>query len=89
MVSNSNIWVDVVGWLGAVALLVAYALISTKRVQGDSFGYQLMNAGGSVLLMVNTAYYGAYPSAFVNVVWLAIALYALRRATGKTLPNQG
>lgn len=89
MVSNSNVWVDVVGWLGAVALLVAYSLVSTKRVEGDSLGYQLLNASGSVLLMVNTAYYGAYPSAFVNVVWLAIALYALRRFTGKLLPHRG
>jgi hypothetical protein len=32
-----------------------------------------------VLLTVNTYYYHAYPSSFVNVLWLGIAIYALRQ----------
>jgi len=64
--------------VGAGLLLAAYWLISTRRLLGDSMGYQSLNIVGSILLMANTAYYGAYPSAFVNLVWLGIAVYALR-----------
>ena len=77
---NNKILIDIVGWVGAAALLVAYALVSTRRVEGDSTAYQQLNLVGSVLLIVNTIYYGAYPSAFLNVVWGGIAIYAIRKA---------
>lgn len=69
--------VDVVGWTGAAALLLAYVLVSTKRIEGDSVAYQFLNLGGAVLLIVNSFYYGAYPSVVVNVVWIGIAVLAL------------
>ncbi len=77
---NNKILIDIVGWVGAAALLVAYTLVSTRRVEGDSTAYQQLNLVGSVLLIVNTIYYGAYPSAFLNVVWGGIAIYAIRKA---------
>ncbi len=80
---NNEVLVDTVGWIGAIALLVAYALISARRVEGDSTSYQSLNLVGSVLLIVNTVYYRAYPSAFLNLVWGAIAVYAI----GKVLPK--
>jgi hypothetical protein len=70
--------VDTLGWLGAVCVLVAYGLVSSGRVHGRAPLYQVPNAIGSVLLTVNTYYYHAYPSSFVNVLWLGIAVYALR-----------
>lgn len=71
--------VDLLGWLGAACVLTAYGLVSSGRVHGRAPLYQLPNAVGSVLLTVNTYYYHAYPSSFVNVLWLGIAVYALRR----------
>lgn len=68
---------DVLGWVGAALLLGAYALVSTRRVEGDSVVYQLLNLLGSAFLIVNSAYYGAYPSVGVNVVWIGIALFAI------------
>lgn len=86
--TSNTLLIDVLGWLGALVLLVAYALVSTRKVEGDSAGYQYMNLGGSVLLMVNAGFYGAYPSAFVNVVWLGIALFTLTRALRKPVPGR-
>ena len=68
---------DLLGWLGAALLLVAYGLVSTKKLEGDSIPYQLLNLLGSVFLVVNSAYYGAYPSVGVNVVWIGIAIFAI------------
>ena len=76
---NTTLLIDILGWMGAVVILVAYLLVSTKRVEGDSAGYQLLNLGGAVGLLVNTFFYGAYPSSWVNVVWIGIAVYALTR----------
>ena len=68
---------DVLGWFGAALLLGAYALVSSKRLEGDSVAYQSLNLAGSALLIVNSAYYGAYPSVGVNVVWIGIAVFTI------------
>jgi hypothetical protein len=71
--------IDLLGWLGVVALLLAYGLVSTRRVDGDGLTYQLLNLIGSGLLLINSFYFGAMPSVGVNVVWIGIALFAIGR----------
>ena len=73
------IYVDVLGWLGSVAVVVAYSLISLQKLRSDSRIYQWLNLVGSVGLAINTAYFRAYPSTVVNLVWLLIACSALVR----------
>ncbi len=74
-----KILIDLIGWLGALLLLTGYALVSTKRMEGDSPTYQILNLLGGACLILNTVYYGAYPSSVVNIVWIGIALYTLAR----------
>jgi len=71
--------VDLIGWAGAVLVLTAYLMVSTRRLGGESGRYQLMNLLGSIALIVNTLYYRAYPSTFVNLAWMTIAIYTLMR----------
>ena len=75
--------VNVLGWAGVVALLSAYWLVSTQKTTGDSRMYQGMNLLGAILVLVNSSYYGAYPSVGVNAAWIAIGVYTLatRRRT--------
>ena len=80
---HNNLLIDILGWIGAIGLLAAYVLISAKKVEGDSTSYQLLNLVGSFFLILNTLYYGAYPSSFLNLFWIAVALYALRKVIGK------
>ena len=74
---NNQIWFDAIGWVGAAALLIAYAMVSHKKLEGDSATYQLLNIGGSLLLAANTIFYGSYPSTFVNLIWAGIAVFAI------------
>jgi hypothetical protein len=76
---KTNTLIDIVGWVGAVALLMAYTFVSTRRMEGDSAPYQLLNLGGSAFLMVNSFFYGAYPSSIVNIVWISIAMFTMLR----------
>jgi hypothetical protein len=69
-----HLLIDIVGWVGAIALLLAYGAVSRGMTQGTSFKYQLVNAVGSVCLLINAAYYRAFPSSFVNLVWIGIAI---------------
>lgn len=64
--------IDVLGWIGAAALLCAYWLVSTERTTGNSRRYQGMNLLGAMLVLANSLYYGALPSVGVNAVWIVI-----------------
>ncbi|MBV1908360.1 MAG: hypothetical protein KUG78_03505 [Kangiellaceae bacterium] len=64
--------VDLLGWIGALALLLPYYFVSIGRIDGKSKSFQLSNLVGSFLLIINSLYYGALPSVVVNLVWIAI-----------------
>jgi hypothetical protein len=85
----SHTLIDVLGWIGAIALLIAYMLVSTKRVEGDSTGFQLLNIVGSIFLIINTFHYGAYPSGALNIFWMAIALYTIRKTIARCFSSVG
>jgi drug/metabolite transporter (DMT)-like permease len=74
---NTHVWFDSIGWLGAGALLIAYAMVSSRKVEGNSPAYQFLNIAGSVLLAANTIFYKAYPSSFVNLIWIGIAVFSI------------
>lgn len=71
--------VNVAGWLGMALLLGAYALVTAGRLPGTGLTFQLMNLAGGALLMVNSAWYGAWPSAVLNLVWVVIGTIGLVR----------
>lgn len=58
--------VDLIGWAGAGALLAAYWRVSTRRTDGAAVSYQTLNLIGSVLVLLNSLYHGAYPSVAIN-----------------------
>jgi hypothetical protein len=72
-----SVAIDYFGWLGAAALVAAYWLVSTRKTSGDSTRYQVLNLIGGALVLINSLYYGAYPSVAVNSLWVAIGAYAL------------
>ena len=76
-------WIDVIGWVGYLEVIAAYGLNSFQKIRSDSLLFQVLNFTGGGFLIINTVYYGAYPSAFINVVWVLIALPALVRIITK------
>lgn len=76
---KSKLLIDLIGWIGSVEVIAAYALNSYQKMKSDSLYFQLLNLTGAVFLIINTVYYCAYPSAFINVVWVVIAAIAIAR----------
>ena len=74
-----SLFVAVVGWSGAIIVLASYVLLSTRRLDGNSITYHVMNLLGAIGVGVNSAWNGAVPSTAVNAIWMGIAIYALTR----------
>ncbi len=71
--------INILGWVGTILYLIAYGLVSAKKVEGDSWTYQGMNMVAGALLIINTIYLKAYPSAGLNIAWVGIAIFTLGR----------
>ena len=69
--------IQIIGWIGSFQVVIAYFLVSTHKISSNSKGFQLLNLIGGACLIVLTLYMRAYPSAFVNIVWVFIAAYSL------------
>ena len=74
--------VEVIGWMGAALILVAYGLLSAGKLTGRSTLYQGLNIVGAVAFVINSGVNGAYPSAGLNVIWIGIGVYALIKYRG-------
>jgi hypothetical protein len=71
--------IEIAGWIGALLILLAYLLLSAGKFTGQSLAYQAMNVVGAAGFVVNGWWHGALPSATLNVLWLAIGLFAAIR----------
>jgi hypothetical protein len=74
-----KVLIDVLGWIGSIEVILAYGLNSYQKIKSDSLLFQLLNLTGGIFLIINTIYYGAFPSTFINVVWVVIATLAITR----------
>ena len=71
--------IEIVGWLGSLLVIYAYAMNIFKKMASDSIIYYTLNIVGSGCLIINTVYHHALPPAAVNITWILIAISALFR----------
>jgi hypothetical protein len=74
-----NILVEIMGWIGSVLIVGSYALNITGRLEATHKLYVLANILGGLFFVVNTYFHQAYPSMFVNIVWVIIAIVMLNK----------
>jgi hypothetical protein len=72
-------FIDLSGWTAVVLILGGYGLLSFGRISARSPVYQWMNVVGALGFVINSGWNGAWPSVALNVAWMGIAVYALRR----------
>jgi len=74
-----GILIEVLGWIASVLIVGSYALNITGKLPASSKTYVLANIIGGVFFVVNTYFHQAYPSMFVNVIWVIIAIYMISK----------
>ena len=70
---------EVIGWIGSVEILLAYGLNSYQKIKSDSLTFLLLNLTGGLFLITYTFYKEAFANTFLNMAWVLIALFALRK----------
>jgi hypothetical protein len=75
--------IEIIGWIGAALILLAYLMLTAGRIGAQSIAYQAMNLVGAACFVVNSGWNGAIPSAALNVVWAGIAVFALVRISAR------
>jgi len=73
----ANLLVEIAGWIGAALVVMAYFLLTYRKLDRESKIYHGMNLVGAVLVGVNAVINQAYPSAAINAMWGVIAIYGL------------
>ena len=83
---DSKFFINTLGWTGSILYLLAYALVSLKKTEGDSLLstgllrlYQGINIVAGILLVIYTLALGAYATTGLNAVRVAIGLLTLGR----------
>lgn len=69
--------IGVAGWIGSFFLIVAYILVSFKKLDGNSKSYQIMNLLGAVGVGLSVYHKEAWSALTVNVFWGLVAIVAL------------
>lgn len=73
--------IETIGWAGAALMLSAYVLLTMDKLSARSNMYHWLNILSGAGFVVNSGWNGAYPSAFINAVWIAIGIYGLFRGS--------
>jgi hypothetical protein len=71
--------IEIYGWYGIAALLLAYALVSFSIINAGGLLYQILNGSGALGLMLVSFYKRAYQPAALNLIWTLIAVIAIAR----------
>ena len=71
---------QIVGWVGTFLIVLAYFLVSYKKVDGSNKYYQLINLFGAVGVGINVFYQHAWPALALQIVWGIIAITSLLRS---------
>ena len=72
-------WHDLVGNVGVLLVLATYLLVQMERMDIRRPEYSSLNAAGAVLIIVSLMYDFNLSSFAIEIAWLVISLYGLKR----------
>ena len=75
----NNLFAEIAGWYGALAIITAYTLVSFEIVTSNSLPFQLLNLTGALGVMVIAIHKRVKQSILLNVFWCLVAIIAISR----------
>ena len=72
-------WFDLVGSIGVLLMVVAYLLLQLEKLSGSEISYLLLNAVGSLMVMVSLMFKFNLSAFLMEAFWLLISLFGLAK----------
>lgn len=69
--------IELFGWYGAGAILLAYALMSFSMLEPTNIWYQVLNGTGALGIVAVSLHKRNYQPGVLNLIWAAIAAFAI------------
>ncbi|MDP3734585.1 MAG: hypothetical protein Q8R37_05135 [Nanoarchaeota archaeon] len=69
--------VEIIGWVGVIAVLAAYLLLTHHDLTSRSKIYHWMNFSGAILLGTHAYINKTYPFFVINIIWTLVSIYGL------------
>jgi hypothetical protein len=70
-------WVSVIGIIGMLVILAAFALNLFKIITQDKITYCVLNILGSTLLGINAYFINSIPFLILQIVWILFSAYKI------------
>ncbi|MBI4037297.1 transporter [Candidatus Daviesbacteria bacterium] len=77
MLKKMNRLVELFGWYGGGAIVLAYILLTFSVLSSTSFIYQFLNLTGALGIVTVSLSKKAYQPALLNIIWSLVALFAI------------
>jgi multidrug transporter EmrE-like cation transporter len=74
-----NTLANALGLIGVFLVLLMYFLLQLDKIEPKKPAYSIVNACGSVLILVSLYFYFNLSSAVIETAWLAISLFGIYR----------
>lgn len=68
---------SIIGWVGGIFLILAYFLLSIRKLKSNSIIYHSLNFFGAIGLAISTFMTKSWPSMVLNIVWALIAIFPI------------
>jgi len=68
---------EIFGWYGAVAIILAYVLVSFSIIDSTNIWYQILNGTGALGIAIDAFYDKNYQPVVLNAIWAVIAVVAI------------
>jgi len=80
-------WFDLVGMVGVLLIVVAYALLQLDRLRSSAISFSLMNAAGAFLIMTSLIFNFNLSAFLIELFWFVISvLGVIRRVMSPATP---
>lgn len=73
---------DIIGWIGMILVLIAYALLSTDKIKNGIL-YQLLNLIAGIFMAIALFPKNAWFSFTLQIIWAIIALITILKIKKK------
>ena len=68
---------EIFGWYGAIAIILAYALLSFRVLTFNDLAYQILNGTGALGIVCISLKKKTYQPGVLNIIWAIIAIAAI------------